>query len=217
MFELDFSGDERYDSYGTIDIETSGFEGDSEDLIAIGMGYYEAGADDAEVKTFTRKNVTGDEQMLIQNAYEWYNSHDPDALVSFGGDFFDLTFLSDKIEALGYADCPDLAGVENHVDMFELRKPIADRNGKKWPSLEESIAEYGIPELETEWEGSKLVNTRFGEELAPKYMDALRQGDTDTLDALEATVLEYTESDIEANIALYESDAGREYTPTYAR
>ena len=217
MFELDLSGTERYDSIGTLDIETSGFDGAEEDLIAIGTGYYEAGTDDAEVTMFSRKNVKGDETAVICSAYDWLNDRDPEALVSFGADYFDLTFLGDKIEALGFEDCPTLACERNHIDMLERRKPIADRNGKKWPSLEESIAEYGIPEYEVEWEGAKLTNSRFGEELAPKYIESLGEDDVEQWDAIEQTVLKYTESDIEANIALYAADTGRSYTPTYAR
>ncbi|MFC4553560.1 MULTISPECIES: ribonuclease H-like domain-containing protein [Halorussus] len=216
MFELNLPADKCYDSIGTLDIETSGFDGDSDDLIAIGVGYHELGSDDADVTMFSRKNVVGDETDVIRSAYEWLNDRDPEALVSYGADFFDLTFLGDKIEALGFSDCPTLACASEHVDLLEIRKPIADEMNKKWPSLEEALDYYEIPECVTTWEGAKLDNTRFGEELAPKYIESLPEDGREQWDALEQTVLKYTESDIEANIALYAADTGHEYMPTYA-
>lgn len=84
---------------------------------------------------------------------------------------------------------------------------------KKWPSLEECLTSYDLPLYETTWRGDTLTNTRFGEELGPEYLAALENGSE--LTELEAVIHEYTASDIEANIALYEADVGRKYTPAY--
>lgn len=215
MSTLDLSDSQRYESIGTLDIETSGFNGATEDLIAIGVGYCEANGENAAVEVFTQKDFDGDEAALIRNAYDWLNTRSPEALATFKGSEFDFDFLEDKQQALG-ATVPDLVCRSNHVDLFVQRKRNQPSH-KKWPSLEESLDAYGIEEYVTTWNDAKLTNTRFGEDLAPEYVSALQSGDTATLDSLEAVVREYTETDIEANLALYEHDAGREYTPSYAR
>lgn len=216
MSQLDLSSEHRYSNIGTLDIETSGFDGATEDLIAIGVGYYESDSDTAEVKVHTQQDFDGDEAELIRRAYDWLNSRDLDVLATFGGAGFDFDFLVDKCDALRVADRPDLLSWPEHVDLLAERKQALP-NHREWPSLEDSLDAYGIEEYETTWRGSKLTNTRFGDKLAPEYVSALQSGDTDTLDALEAVVREYTETDIEANIALYEADVGREYTPSYAQ
>lgn len=215
MSQCELNPDQCFDSIGTLDIETSGFDGATEDLIAVGVGYYEPNAD-AEVAVHTQLMFDGDERELIRNAYDWLNDREPECLATFNGAGFDFDFLVDKCDALGYRDRPDLLGWPNHVDLLSERKQRLPPN-RKWPSLEESLNAYEIPKYETTWNGKKLTNTRFGEELAPRYVDALASSDAGVLDELESVVVEYTESDIEANIALYEADAGREYLPTYAQ
>jgi len=212
---LDLSDDQRYHSIGTLDIETSGFDGATEDLIAIGVGYCEAHGENADVEVFTQKDFDGDEAELIQSAYNWLNTRNPEALATFKGSEFDFEFLEDKQQALGVTP-DDLVCRSNHVDLFVERKQANPPN-QKWPSLEESLDAYGIPEYTTMWGSVKLDNVRFGEELAPKYVAALNDRGDHSLDSLEAVVREYTATDIEANLALYEHDAGREYTPSYAR
>jgi len=213
---LNLSDEHRYDSIGTLDIETSGFDGATEDLIAIGVGYCEANGENVAVEVFTQKDFDGDEAELIQSAYEWLNTRSPDGLATFKGSEFDFEFLEDKQQALGFT-ADDLMCQSNHVDLFIPRKEQAEAQNKKWPSLEESLDAYDIPEYTTMWGGVKLDNVRFGEELAPKYVTALDGRGQHSLDSLEAVVREYTETDIEANLALYEHDVGRKYTPTYAR
>lgn len=216
MFTHELNPDQCYDSIGTLDIETSGFDGATEDLIAIGVGSYEAGQDSAEVEVHTQQACDGDECELIRRAYEWLNDRDPDGLATFNGAGFDFDFLVDKCDTLGFVDRPDILGWSTHVDLLAERNQRM-RHDRKWPSLEDCLDAYEIPEYETTWNGGKLTNTRFGEELAPRYVEALQNDQTGLLAGLEAIVREYTETDIEANIALYEHDAGREYTPTYAR
>lgn len=213
MSTLRLTEDKCHQSIGTLDIETSGLDGATDHLIAVGAGHYEADGDDVEVAVHTQQDYDGDEQALIRDAYEWLNQRDPAGLVTFNGSEFDFEFLDDKSRVLG-VDGPQLACRQNHLDLFVLRRRQANAQGRKWPSLEESLAAYGIPEYETTWEGTKLDNERFGEELAPRYVSALRNSDEE-LNALESVVRDYTETDIEANIALYEHDAGRTYIPSY--
>lgn len=208
---------DRYDSVGTLDIETTGTDAGSSELVAIGVGYYEPGMEYADTEVHTRQNVDGGEFDLIRTAYLWLNHRGPDCLTTYGGEFFDTTYLDGRLDRLPHTQRPKLGCRETHVDLFPPRQDVADDRNESWPSLEESLDAYDIPALETTWRDQMLDNTRFGEELAPRYLDALESGDTDTLADLEMTVYSYTVSDIEANIALYEADAGRNYTPRYAR
>ena len=218
MFQCKLNADHCYDTVGTLDIETSGFDGAKDHLVAVGVGYHDtSNGDDAEVEVHTQRKCDGDERELIRSAFQWLNDRDPEALVSYKGSSFDMDFLYKKHIALKMSDLPTLECTRNHIDLFDPRKDLADQNGKKWPSLEESLAAYEIPDYVTEWNGGTLTNTRFGEELAPRYVSALQNGDNGMLDELESVVVEYTESDIEANLALYAADAGREYLPTYAQ
>lgn len=54
--------------------------------------------------------------------------------------------------------------------------------------------------------------TVFVLELPPTYLESIHQGNEARVDDLESVIYEYTATDVEANIALYESDAGREHT-----
>lgn len=216
MFEIELDPDQHFDSIGTLDIETNGFDGSADELVAIGVGYYEAGSETAEVEVITRDAVRGDERTLIENTYRWLNERAPDGLATYKGTDFDFTFLNDRIEALGIRERPALDCSENHLDLYPARKRIADQTGRKWPSLEESLDAYDIPVYSTKWEGAELTNTRFGEDLAPRYLSAVAQENTTILNEFEPIVFEYTASDVEANIALYEADAGRNYTPSYS-
>lgn len=195
MSQYDLSPDQCYETVGTLDIETSGFDGATEDLIAVGVGYHEAGSDHAEVEVHTQENFDGDECELIRSAYDWLHDRDPDGLATFNGAGFDFEFLADKCDALGFTDRPEIFWPSGHVDLLAERKQVMPPN-EQWPGLEDCLDAYEIPVRETTWNGGKLTNTRFGEELAPQYVETLQRGDRD---------------------ALYEYDVGREYTPSYAR
>lgn len=216
MFAVELEADQRYNSISTLDIETNGFDGSTNELVAIGVGYYETGQETPEIEVFTRAAAPGGEKTLIQTAYDWVNERNPDGLATYNGTSFDFTFLTDRMEALGFHHKPTLSCSDAHVDLYPARKHIADKKGKKWPSLEESLAAYELPSYSTQWEGEELTNKRFGEDLAPRYLEALTQEDSVVLSELEPTVIEYTASDIEATIALYEADAGRTYMPQFS-
>lgn len=213
MYTRDLEQSDRFDRIATLDIETDGFDGRTNDLAAIGVGYYEAGTDRAEVEVVTRAASGNDEVAVIERAFEWVNRRDPPAVVTYNGGDFDLPFLRDRLNALEVEREPTFTG--RHVDLYPPRKREADRLNQKWPRLEECLEAYGLPVSETRWDGRTLDNARFGEELAPRYLDALERADDGTVSGLEPTVREYAASDIEATIALYEADAGRRYEPGY--
>jgi len=156
-------------------------------------------------------DVGGSQTELIGRAYDWINGRGPEATITYNGSWFDIEFLEDRMDALSANPRPTLDS--RHVDIFLPRKAAADRANRKWPSLEECLRESGLSAHETTWRGRPLTNTRFGEELAPEYLSIVEaSGD---LGEFESVIYEYTASDVEANIALYETDLGREYLPRY--
>lgn len=213
--ELDSNQNQKFESVGTLDIETNGFDGAQNELVGIALGYYEPEYDTAEIEVISRGKIP-DEEALIRSAYSWLNRRSPDSLATYNGTEFDFVFLNDRIETLGLSPPPTLDCISQHVDLFTPRKRVANQSNRKWPTLEESLATYEIPVHLTEWEGGELNNTRFGEDFAPKYLTAIDQGNKSAISRLENTLLEYAASDAEATLALYAADSGNEYIPTYS-
>lgn len=214
MYTLDLAARDCFDAYGVLDIETTGFDGAEDDLVAIGVGYYD-GSGPADVEVITRASVRNDELALVSEAFAWLDRREPEGLVTYNGADFDLPFLEAKIASLDPEHLPPLEG--QHVDLFTERKRLATQANAKWPRLEECLEAYDLPVAETVWEGEVLTNQAFGEALGPRYLAALEALEFGHVHDLEATIREYTAADIEATIALYEADVGRGYVPTYTR
>ncbi len=211
MYTIDLPATDRFSAYGALDIETDGLDGATDRLVAIGVGYHD-GAGDPEVEVHTLSAARGDEAALVETAFAWLDRRAPEGLVTYNGTEFDLPFLRARLGALGVEALPGLSG--RHVDLFTERKRLAAVDGEKWPRLEECLEAYGLPVVETDWEGEPLTNVRFGEELAPRYLRALSGLEFDRVRALEAVIREYASADVEATVALYEADAGRSWVAT---
>lgn len=205
MSTPDLSDSERFDRYAAIDIETDGLDGAEDALVAIGVGFQSPDTD-RDVTVHTLADARGDEATLIEMALEWLHRREPDGFVTYNGAEFDLPFLDAKLATLD-ADL-DLDIVGQHVDLFAERKRLASLANEKWPSLEESLAHYHLVPAKTLWYGEVLTNTRFAEELAPKYLDALDTMEFVVVHALDDVICEYTSADIEATMSLYEADLG---------
>jgi len=134
--------------------------------------------------------------------------------VSYHGQDFDLDFLADRLYHLGADNAVADADLEPHIDVFADRKAVCDRTGQKWPKLEECLASYDFAEPVTEWDGRRVDNTRFGEELGPAYLAALADGD-DRADELREVIDHYLVTDLEANPAIYHADCGVEFEPEW--
>lgn len=195
--------------YATIDIETSGIDPSDSQTVAIGLGTYDALSNQCSVDVLTYGGAQASEAALIRRAFERIDEFDPDALVTYNGEWFDLDYLEGRIERLEFARRPELECADHHVDLFLPRKERAEQLGQKWPSLEEVLEAYGYSAPVTQWSGGELTNRRFGAELAPAYLEAINSGDAERTQELESTIYEYTAGDVEANIVLYELDAGR--------
>lgn len=211
MYTLEITDRDRFGAYGTLDIETDGFDGATNQLVAIGVGYYAAGGS-PDLEVFTRRRFA-DEAALIGEAFEWLTARHPEGVVTYNGVEFDFAFLEARLEALG-VDAEPPPGP--HVDLFAPRRRLADRAGAKWPSLEECLRAYDLPVAETAWEGEPLTNTRFGEDLAPRYLTAVETGEATRAAAIDRVIDAYTAADVEATIALYEADVNRGYEPRYS-
>ena len=209
VFHQSLNPDEIATRYATLDIETDSIDPTSGQTVAIGIGLKDTVAGEQSIDVLTLGGAMGDEETLIRRAFERINEFDPTALVTFNGRGFDLNYLSERLAVLEPTQQIELQCEENHVDLFVPRKQKADEQGIKWPSLEEVLEGHGLKVQPTLWRGEALTNTLFGEELAPEYIQAITEDRTATIDELETVIHEYVMSDIEANLVLYETDAGR--------
>jgi DNA polymerase elongation subunit (family B) len=195
--------------YASVDIETSGIDPTTSQTVAIGVGLYDELNQHQSVDVLTYGGAMGCERTLIRRAFERINDFEPRALVTYNGKEFDLPYLRDRIDRLSFDQRPELSCVDHHIDRFLPRKEHADEVGQKWPSLEEVLSSHGITVEPTEWRGEELTNTMFGESLAPEYLQAVEEGDWERVEELDQLIHRYTMADVEANLVLYEADAGR--------
>lgn len=209
VFEQSLAPEEIATRYATLDIESDGVDPTSSQTVAIGIGLKDTVADEQMIDVLTFGGALGDEGTMIRRAFERINEFEPDALVTFNGKNFDLDYLSERIESLQFRQKPDLNCTENHIDLFSARKQSADQRGVSWSSLKEVLETHGLTVQPTMWRGEELTNSLFGEELASEYLRAIAENRSATIDELETVIHEYVMTDIEANIALYEVDAGR--------
>ena len=209
VFRQSLSSEEIATRYATLDIESDSIDPMSGQTVAIGIGLKDTVVDEQMIDVLTLGGALGDEGTMIRRAFERINEFDPDALVTFNGEAFDLNYLSKRIESLQFRRQPELNCAKNHVDLFVPRKMSADEAGVKWPSLEKVLDTHGLTVQPTIWNGEELTNSLFGDRLAPEYIQAITEGRTATIEELERVIYEYVTTDIEANLVLYETDAGR--------
>ena len=209
VFQQSLGPEETATRYASIDIECNSLDPTSGRTVAIGIGLKDTVAGEQSIDVLTLGGAMGDEETLIRRAFERINEFDPSTLVSFNGRGFDLNYLSERLAILEATQQVELQCEDNHIDLFVPRKEKADEQGIKWPSIEEVLESHGLTVQPTHWRGEQLTNTRFGEELAPEYIQAIDEDRMATIDELETVIHEYVMTDIEANVALYESDVGR--------
>ena len=209
VFQQSLGAEEIATRYASLDIETDGVDPTSSQTVAIGIGLKDTVAGEQSIDVLTLGGAMGDEETLIRRAFKRINEFDPAALITFNGRAFDLDYLNERVRILQTSQQFELHCERNHVDLFKPRKRLADDRGIKWPSLEEVLDGHGLEIQPTHWRGEQLTNMRFGEELAPEYLRAIAEGRTATINELETVIHEYVMTDIEANIALYETDVGR--------
>lgn len=206
-----------HDTIVTFDIETTHYDPDQGETVAIGVGCLETeSSEDARYEIFTRRRRgVEDERKLIQRAFECIDRLDGDTLVSYNGVGFDMDFIYKRSAHFDSQPAsPGLAATGQHIDLFTGRKEACGPNDK-WPSLEECLASYGLPVPKTVWNGAPLDNTRFGEEFAPAFLDALADGDEQLIGRYRSVLDHYVTTDLEANLALYYADQGLSFDPVH--
>lgn len=197
----------------TLDIETTGFEPEDAETVAIGVGFHERGSpgDAATYDCFYRHD-SDDEADMIQAACDQLHEYEADLLVTYNGTDFDLPFLAGRLERLADSKLPLPFTSNSHVDLFADRKAAAS----KWPKLEECVGAYEASPAQTHWNGTVVDGGVFAEELAPAYLDGLAVDDTSTIEGLRPVIEHYLKSDLENNWLIYYGDIGESFEPAYA-
>jgi hypothetical protein len=208
QFERDDDGAERV---ATLDIETTHWQPEQGEVVAIGVGVHERATPGSAAVYDCVLRQGDDEAAVIRDALDRLVGYGADRLVTYNGAEFDVPFLHARLEA-NDADPVPLPPAE-HLDLYADRKRRADETGRKWPSLEECVAAYDATPAETVWRGEPVTNTRFGEELGPAYLDAVRRGDGADL---AAVVDHYLKTDLENNFLVYYGDLGVPFEPAFA-
>lgn len=205
-----------HDKLVTFDIETTHYDPDDGETVAIGVGQHEVTPSHSDrYEIFTRRaRGVEDEQQLVERAFQYIDRLDGDTLVSYNGIGFDMDFLYKRSAHFDSQPAvPELQATGQHIDLFAGRKETCGNN--KWPSLEECLESYNLPVPKTVWNSSPLDNTRFGEEFAPAFLDAVANGDEQVIGAYRDVLDHYLTTDLEANIALYYADQGRSFDPVH--
>lgn len=206
--------DPGHQRIATLDIETTHYEPANGEIVSIGVGAHDRDepGEEATYDTFHRDG--GGEVALIRRAMNRLSEYDADGLASYNGRDFDMAFIGGRLDLLGETvDTPEIATTSHrHIDLYVDRRQRADREGLKWPSLEECLETYGYPRPVTRWNGKEITNTRFGEEVGPAYLSSL-SGDPQRVSTLREVIDHYLATDLEANIALYYADIGEEFEP----
>lgn len=216
LFDMRYQRSDRgHERIATLDIETTHYDAAQGEVVSIGIGVHDRGrpASEATYKLNHRESEN-DEADLIADSLERLDNLGADLLVTYNGTEFDLEFLNNRRDLLGKSKIsPTIDTTDTHLDLFVDRRDEADRIGEKWPGLEECLTAYDLPEPVTIWNGKQVTNTLFGEEVGPAYLDTITNGTPEQITTLQETINHYLTTDLEANLALYYSDIGVEFTP----
>ena len=209
--------DDGVERVATLDVETTHFEPERGEVVAIGVGVHDRGTPGtaADYECFYRCGPT-DEADTILAAIDAVSRFDADRLVTYNGRGFDLPFLRDRVAIRGGGALELPFTASQHLDLFADRKERADATGRKWPNLEECLDAYGVTPAETRWSGELVTNGLFGDELGPAYLDALTVGDDTRVDELHPVIDHYLRTDLENNFVVYYRDVGIEFDPIFA-
>lgn len=208
--------DAGHERIATLDIETTHWKPRAGETVSIGLGVHDRGTP-GEAATYETLHRDGrGEVTLIERALSRLDDLDADALVSYNGRAFDLDFLRQRLALQGTSYAPPAIDTpETHVDLFERRQALCEETGDQWPTLEACLEAYGYPRPTTTWKGADVTNARFGEELGPAYLEAVRAGDDERASTLADVIDHYLITDLEANVAIYYADVGAEFTPAH--
>ena len=209
--------DPGHDRVATLDIETTAVDPEAGELVSIGVGVHDR-ADPLTAATYETFHRRGDDEAaLVDRAMDRLVAADADALVTYNGIEFDLSFVEGRLDRLDAGvDLPGIVDPPSHLDLFLDRKRRADEEGSPWPKLEACLDAYGHAPAVTYWRGEPLTNARFGEELGPAYLRTLGTETGARFRAgLAAVVDHYLIGDLEATLALYYADLGESVEGAY--
>lgn len=199
----------------TLDIETTHYKPSQGEVVSIGVAEHERGTGAEDVAYHLVHRDGAGEGATIRRGLEALRATEPEILVSYNGKSFDLDFLRQRLYRLDQSLDTLSLPAARHIDLFVDRQQRAARRDEKWPKLEECLKSYGFRPAKTLWKGNAVTNTRFGEELGPAYLRAIRAEDHDTARTLTAVIDHYLTTDLEANLCLYYADIDAGFEPVH--
>jgi len=144
-----------HDTIVTFDIETTHYDPNDGETVAIGVARHEVGSPEStRYELFPRrKSGIEGEQQLVEQAFQFMNRIDADTLVSYSGVGFDMDFLYKRSAHFDSTPSPpELHKTGQHIDLFAGRQEAC--GNKKYPSLEECLDSYELPVPKTIWNGA---------------------------------------------------------------
>lgn len=207
----------EFDKVATIDIETTHYDAEQGEVVAIGIAIHEPETPGTNVnyRIFYRKPAV-DEAGIIRTAFYQLWESEANLLISYNGGDFDIPFLTQRMEILDEEVREEPFGSIKRIDLFAGRKQRADEQDQKYPSLEDCLESYDVEPATTYWKDEPITNKRFGEEIGPAYLDAVAESDTTRMTQLCKPIDHYLRTDLEHNLTLYYSDASVPFLPAYA-
>jgi hypothetical protein len=201
----------------TLDIETTHYDAEKGEVVAIGLGVHEHGSagSKATYECFLREDSEDEAEMILEAA-QTLDGYGADHLVTFNGDGFDIPFLANRLIQNNVQSAEFPFSPDEHLDLYRDRKQRAEELGEKWPSLEECLEAYGVTPAKTRWEGEPISNSRFGEELGPAYLESIANGSDGQAEELREVVDHYLRTDLENNFVIYYGDVGIDFDPKFA-
>lgn len=197
--------DDGHETVATLDIETTGADASSSEIVSIGLAVHERGQplSSTEYKHFHRE-PSRDEGELVMRAYGWIDTHEPDVLITYNGRVFDFPFIRDRLEAIDKTvQEPNVAIDGNHIDIF-----VDDASGRQ-SKLEETYEAYvGESPSAVHFRGVEVDGREFGVNLGPEYLEAVEQENHTMIAHLQSVADMYLRQDLLFNILIYYFDIG---------
>lgn len=197
--------DNGHETVATLDIETTGTNAESSELVSIGLAVHKRGQplSSTKYKHFHRE-PSRSESDLARYSFDWLDKQEPDALITYNGKVFDFSFIYNRMNALDErVGKPNVLDDGEHIDIFTDDAP--GRQSK----LEETYEAYvGEAPSTVQFRGVEVDGEEFGVNLGPEYLSAVEEENHAMIAHLQSVTDMYLRQDLLFNILIYYFDIG---------